>query len=262
LPQLLTKPFLVDSFRSLGIKPGTRLVVHSALRSLGPIENGADTVLDALIECIGQSGLLIVPTFTYNNDVFDPETTPSRTGILTEILRKRPGAVRSLHPTHSVAAIGEGAAEVCEGHHLLPGLGIDSPLDRVAKAGGGILLLGVGHVSNSTVHVGEAYARVHYLDIPFNPDSPTRIPVMGSVRLDVELYNPPGCSLAFGIIEASLRQRGSIRDGLIGKGPVQWMPGQQVIDSAMALLHRDAAALLCSNPGCYRCSHGRARLSR
>jgi aminoglycoside 3-N-acetyltransferase len=262
LPQALTKQSLLESFRGLGIKPGTRLVVHSALRNLGPVEGGADTVLDALLECIGQSGLLVVPTFTYDNDVFDPASSPSRTGIFTEILRKRHGAVRSLHPTHSVAAIGEGANAVCEGHHRLPGLGIDSPLDRVAKACGGILLLGVGHTSNSTVHVGEAYARVPYLDIPFNPHSPSRIPVAGPVRLEVDLYDQPGCSRAFGVIEAFLRQRGAIRDGLIGKAPVQWMHGQDVISITVDLLRQDAAALLCSDPRCYRCSRARERLGR
>jgi aminoglycoside 3-N-acetyltransferase len=259
---MITKQSLIETFRSLGIESGTRLVVHSALRNLGPVEGGADTVLDALLECIGRSGLLVVPTFTYNNDVFDPEATPSRTGILTEILRKRHGAVRSLHPTHSVAAIGEGAVTICEGHHKVPALGINSPMDRLAKMGGGVLLLGVGHTSNSTVHVGEAYARVPYLDIPLNPHLPSRIPVVGFVRLEVDLYDPPGCSRAFGVIEASLRQRGAIRDGMVGKGLVQWMLGQDVISSTKDLLHQDAAALLCNDPGCYRCSRGRQRLGR
>ncbi|MFC5650582.1 AAC(3) family N-acetyltransferase [Paenibacillus solisilvae] len=253
---------LVESFRSIGIKPGTRLIVHSALRHLGPIEGGADTLLDALLACIGQSGIVMVPTFTYNNVVYDPEATPSGTGIFTEIVRKRPGAVRSLHPTHSVAAIGEGAAQLCEGHHPLPGFGIDSPLDRLAKAGGGILLLGVGHTGNSTVHVGESHARVPYLDIPFNPEWPSRIAITGPVPMEVDLYDHPGCSRAFGVVEASLRQRKAIRDGKIGTGLAQWMSGESVISAAVDLLRQDAAALLCNDPECYRCSRARARLGR
>jgi len=262
LPQALTKQFLMESFHNMNIKSGTRLVVHSALRNLGPLENGADTVLDALLECIGQGGLLVMPTFTYDNDIFDPSATPSRTGILTEIMRKRYGAVRSLHPTHSVTAIGEGAASICNGHHLLPGLGIDSPLDRVAKAGGGILLLGVGHNNNSTVHVGEAYARVPYLDIPFFPNRPSRISIVGSEPLEVDLYDPPGCSKAFGVMESYLRQSGAIRDFMIGKCPVQWMPGQDVISTVIDLLQRDNAALLCTNPSCYRCNQAHMRMAQ
>lgn len=258
--QPLTKQSLTDSLQRLGIKSGTRLIVHSSLRSLGPVQGGADTVLDALLECIGQDGLLVMPTFTYNNDVFDPLHTPSRTGLLTETLRKRDGVVRSLHPTHSVAAVGKGAAAVCAGHQHLPGLGIDSPLDRVAKLGGGILLLGVGHTSNSTIHVGEAYARVPYLDIPFNPLAPKRVRVAGPVSQEIELRESPGCSRAFGVIEAHLRKRGAIRDGLIGKALVQWMSAQEVISTTVDLLRQNPAALLCSDPDCYRCTQARLRI--
>jgi aminoglycoside 3-N-acetyltransferase len=260
MQQPLTKQSLIESFQSLGISNGTRLVVHSALRSLGPVEGNANTVLDALLSCVGSDGLLVMPTFTYDNDGFDPDMTPSRTGILTEILRKHPDAVRSHHPTHSVTAVGEGAAALCEDHHLKPGLGMDSPLDRLAKAGGGVLLLGVGHTSNSTVHVGEAHARMPYLNIPFRPHSPRRIPLIGSVNLEVELRDPPGCSRAFGVIEALLRKRGAIKDGLIGKALVQWMPGEEVISAATDLLRLQAAALLCNDPTCYRCSMSRERL--
>lgn len=253
---------LVQSFSTLGIQQGDRIVVHSAFRNLGPIEGGADTLIDALLTCIGKEGLLVVPTFTYNNPTFDTESTPSRTGVFTELLRKREGSIRSLHPTHSVAAFGKGAEEVCKGHHLVPGLGIDSPLDRVAQSGGSILLLGVGHTSNSTMHVAEAYARVPYKDIPFNPTWPTRIPVTsaGTATLEVEVYDPPGCSRSFGSIEASLRQRAVIKDGAIGKALVQLMPGQAVIDSTVEILQQDAAALLCSDPACYRCSQARVRI--
>jgi aminoglycoside 3-N-acetyltransferase len=116
--QPLTKQSLIESFQNLGISNGTRLVVHSSLRSLGPVEGNANTVLEVLLSCVGSDGLLVMPTFTYDNDEFDPEMAPSRTGILTEILRKRPDAVRSYHPTHSVTAVGKGAAGLCEDHHL------------------------------------------------------------------------------------------------------------------------------------------------
>ncbi|WP_307553413.1 AAC(3) family N-acetyltransferase [Paenibacillus sp. V4I5] len=258
----LTRESLIESFNSLGIRTGTRLVVHSSLRNLGPIDGGADTVLDALISCIGSEGLLVMPTFTYQNEGFNPDISPSKTGILSELLRKRPDAVRSLHPTHSITAIGDGAVALCEDHFLKPGLGINSPLDLVAKMGGGILLLGVGHTSNSTVHVGEAYAKMSYLDIPFRPSYPISIPILGSVQMEVELLDPPGCSRAFGVIEALLRKRSAIQDGLIGKALVQWISGEEVISATTELLRMDDAALLCSDPTCYRCSKSRERLWR
>jgi len=260
MPHTLTKNSLVDSFRRLGIQPGNRLIVHSSLRNLGSVEGGAETVLEALLECIGKQGLMMAPTFTYNNDIYDPEVTPGKTGVLAEVLRKHPSAVRSLHPTHSVVAIGEEAAKYCDGHHKVSGLGIDSPMDRVAQSGGGILLLGVGHTSNSTIHVGESYARVPYLDIPFNPYWPSRITIASTIQQEVKLIEHPGCSRAFGAIEASLRQHGAIQDGIIGKGLVQWMSGQNVISVTIDLLRQYVGALLCSDADCYRCSRGRQRL--
>lgn len=252
----LNKQTLTGLFESLGIGSGDYVVVHSALRSLGSVEGGADAVIDALLACIGPRGLLVMPTFTYYDDPYDPAATPSRTGALTEALRKRPDAVRSLHPTHSVVAIGQAAAAICDGHHRVPGLGPDSPLDRAAKEGGTVLLLGVKHDSNSTVHVGEAYARAPYLDVPFNPEWPTRIhvePLGGKVQV----LGPPGCSRAFGAVEAGLRRRGAIRDGRIGRAVVQRMPGQAVIDSAVELLRENPGVLLCSDPACYHCSTAR-----
>jgi aminoglycoside 3-N-acetyltransferase len=260
---MLTKQNLIQSFEALGIRTGARLVVHSALRSLGPVDGGADAVIDALIACIGPEGLLVMPTFTYGGDTFDPNRSPSRTGMLTEVFRQRPGVVRSNHPTHSIAAWGRGAASVCADHERVPALGVDSPLDRTARSGGTILLLGVGHNSNSTVHVGEAHARVPYLDIPFSPDRTPRAKIVRgeeTVR-EVQLKEQPGCSRAFGYMEAALRRKGAVRDGKVGMALVQWMSGQAVIDCTVQVLKEDPAALLCTDPGCYRCSRARERMT-
>lgn len=256
-PPPLTQEKLIDAFTGLGIGKGARLVVHSALRSLGPVAGGADAVLDALLACIGPEGLLVVPTFTYDNRIFDPAHTPGHTGILTETLRQRAGAVRSKHPTHSVAAIGKGAAKLVERHHFVPGLGVDSPLGRLAGSGGGILLLGVGHANNSTVHVGEAQAEVPYRHIPFNPDWPAVIPVAGREPFRAIVLEPPGCSRAFGVVESGLRQRKAIKDTAIGRALVQWMSGNEVVRATVELLRSDPSALLCNDTGCYRCNRAR-----
>ena len=89
---------------------------------------------------------------------FDPAAEPSLTGRLTETIRTWPGAHRSWHPTHSAAAIGAGADDLVEGHHLRAACGFGSPMDRVAARNGWVLLIGVGHNTNSTIHVGEVHA--------------------------------------------------------------------------------------------------------
>jgi len=256
---------LVASFRALGIGEGSRVLVHSSLRSLGPVEQGADGVVGALLEAVGRDGLLVVPTFTYVSERFDPATTPGRTGAISEALRQRDGAVRSLHPFYSVAAIGSDARVLCEGHEELAGTAESSPLDRLAEMGGLVLLLGTGHVVNTTVHVGEFRAAVPYLGIPFDPAWPrsAEIVVDSSGATQRVTYDQfPGCSRAFGAIEQPLRRRGAVRDGLVGRALAQLMLGRDVTDVTVRLLAADRAQLLCADPRCYRCSRALKELTR
>jgi aminoglycoside 3-N-acetyltransferase len=230
----------------IGLRPGDRVVVHSSLRAVGL---AADELIDELLAVVGPQGLVAMPTFTYDNERFAPDTA-GRTGALTEVFRRRPNALRSAHPTYSVAAIGEGAAQLLEGHERVGATAVDSPLDRLAASGGFVLLLGIGHTANTTAHVGEFHADAPYLDIPFDPDWPTH----GFNRF-------PGCSRAFGILERPLRDRGAIRDGKVGGALAQLVPGAAVIETTVDLLHEDPAALLCTDPACYRCARARERLS-
>jgi aminoglycoside 3-N-acetyltransferase len=231
---------LVGDLRALGLGAGDRVVVHSSLRAVG---HGPDELIDALLATVA---LVVAPTFTYDNHGYDPAETPGRTGAVAEALRRRPDAVRSLHPTYSVAALGAGAGELCVGHELVEATAVDSPLDRLARGGGLVLLLGVGHTSNTTAHVGEFHAEAPYLHIPFDPTWPTG----GYERF-------PGCSRAFGTLERGLRDRGAIRDGRVGNALAQLVPGQAVIDETVALLRADPHALLCTDARCHRCSAAR-----
>ena len=256
----LTTDDLTASLRSLGLQAGDRVVVHSSLRAVGVIEGGAEAAVAALLDVVGPGGLVVAPTFTYRTAAFDPAVTPGRTGALGESLRRRPGAVRSLHPFYSVAAAGAGAAELCAGDHLLAAASPGSPLDRLAATGGLVLLLGVGHTSNTTVHVGEFHAQAPYLDIPFDPDWPKQAEISrGGELLNVSYQLFPGCSRAFGALELPLRERGVIRDGRVGRALAQLVPGSAVIEATMALLASDAAALLCTDPQCHRCALARRR---
>src|ERR1051325_3552325 len=160
----ITKAQLARAFRDLGLVAGDSLIVHSSFRSIAPVEGGPMGLIEALLEVIGPGGNLMLPTFNYTRPIpepyFDPETTPGRTGIIPESGRKHPAAVRSLHPSHSVAVIGPAAEELTRDHLKVRAFGIGSPIDRLAQKGGMVLLLGVGHISNSLIHIAEEYAGV------------------------------------------------------------------------------------------------------
>lgn len=258
-----TRSDLAAHLQRIGLRTGDAVVLHSSLRSIGRVESGAESVVGALLDVLGPEGLLVAPTYTYWTQRFDPATAPSLTGSITETIRIWPGAVRSWHPTHSVAAIGADVAEICAGHHLVGAVSHGSPLDRLAARGGKILLLGVGHVTNSTIHVGEVHAGVPYLEIPFSADSFTTAAVVTpDGEIEVEIKQPSGCSKAFGAIEQALRERGAIRDGMIGDAVSQLMTGQEVISAVVEQLSRDPAGLLCTDPCCYRCTQARLSINR
>lgn len=103
-----TKETLVEDIRRLGVSKDDILFVHSSMKAIGEVDGGADTVLDALSEAVGD-GMLILPTHTWKQmsneyPVYDSENEEACVGILPNLFRKRAGVMRSLHPTHSVAA--------------------------------------------------------------------------------------------------------------------------------------------------------------
>ncbi len=169
-----TRTSLARDLRALGVRGGDTLFVHSSFRSLGRVAGGAQSVVDSLVNAAGD-GLLLMPSFNLEGDRderaarWDPATTPSSVGWLTECFRRMPGTVRSDHYSHSVAARGRDAAGVVDGHRRTEGLpspwdrppwgrtyGTHSPMIRARERGGRLLMLGVDYQSSTYVHVVEA----------------------------------------------------------------------------------------------------------
>ncbi|MBI5115359.1 AAC(3) family N-acetyltransferase [Candidatus Poribacteria bacterium] len=251
---------IVAGLQALGVANGMNLVVQSSLSSLGHVEGGADVVIDALLEALGPTGTLVMPTFTFPPDpVFDPVATRSGTGLIPKTFRERSGVLRSLHPTHSVAAFGPQARHFVDGHPAATALGVDSPLHRLALAGGYVLLLGVQHTSDAMIHVGEAVARVPYLDLPysddFNVSIPIRLPDGGEIV--VPPSENPGCSINFNVVEEPLRRRGEIRYGRIAEADSQLVRATDVIEAVGELIRENPAALLCDIDWCPFCPRAR-----
>lgn len=142
---------IVAALRSLGIKPGEILIVHSSLSRLGFVAGGVDAVVRALQESVGGTGTLGAPTFwtvdpnsVEEGTLFDAVHGKSQLGIISERIRQLPGAVRSLHPTHSAAFVGPCARVLTAEHHRdeTP-VGPHSPYRKLVDMKGKILLLGV-----------------------------------------------------------------------------------------------------------------------
>lgn len=167
---------LTQDLRALGVAPGDLLFVHSSFKSLGPVEGGAEAVVDALEDALGPDGLLLMPSFNLveserRAETWDLRATPSTVGWLTEFFRRMPGTHRSDHYSHSVAARGRGADAFVADHLSNEGCrspwdrepwgrtyGAHSPMYRAYEAGGKILMLGVDYNSSTYVHFVEVIA--------------------------------------------------------------------------------------------------------
>ena len=151
------KEDLIKNLREMGIKPTDTVMVHSSMKSIGMVEGGADTVVDAFMEYLSE-GLFMTPTHTWAQmsaeyNVFNPETEPACVGIIPNIFRQREGVVRSLHPTHSIAVYGKKSKEYVRGEEFAttpcpPG----GCWDRLWEMRAKILLIGVTHARNTFIH--------------------------------------------------------------------------------------------------------------
>lgn len=174
---------LVADLRALGVAEDLTLLVHSSLRALGWVAGGAEAVVEALLAVLGPGGTLAVPSFsTHRTDpkrwqnppvpeswwpviraetpAYDPRTASTRQmGAIAECVVRWPGARRSAHPHLSVTALGPLAERVVEPHPLPFGIGDTSPFAHLYDLGAYVLLLGVGHANNSSLHLAEHRAR-------------------------------------------------------------------------------------------------------
>lgn len=173
---MYTKEQLKESLQKIGIGKGDMLMVHSSYKSLGGVEGGAKAVIEAFTEVLGESGTLLMPAFTFDsvtfeNPVFDYENSPNCVGYLGEYLRTEvKGVIRSIHATHSICALGKRAEELTSGHEndLTP-VGENSPITKLAKAGGKILMLGCSPNHLTIMHGVEETTPPDYV---FNLESP------------------------------------------------------------------------------------------
>jgi len=175
-----TASSLAEQLRTLGLAPGMTVMTHSSLSQLGFVAGGPHAVVAALLDVLGPTGTLMMPTHsgalsdpsTWENPpvpeswwqtirdempAFDPGLTPTRQmGAIVDCFRMMPGVLRSNHPTVSAAAFGPNAHALLLAHEIEDRFGETSPQGKLYELDGHILLLGVGHGNNTSLHLAEA----------------------------------------------------------------------------------------------------------
>ncbi len=228
-----------------GLDPSATVLVHSSMKSIGAVAGGADGVLDALIGSFGGRGLLLMPALSWDLNAAAPEfdvlATPTQTGILTELFRRRPGVIRSLHPTHSMAGTGTGAAAFLAGHEAFdtpcaPG----SPWGRLAEAGAVIAFIGAPLTSNTMIHGLEERAGVPGIltteaEMLYVTASDGRRFAVPSRRHTYE----PERSQFYGKMEADFLAAGALRTARFGDAPMRLLDAGKAARTVLARLAAD-----------------------
>ena len=230
---------LAQDIRGLGVDCGDVVLVHSSLKAVGWIEPDPSALVEAFTDVLGTEGTLVVPTLVPAlrglRPLFDLHESPSEMGTLTEIVRKWPGASRSNHPTHSVAAIGRLAGAITANHEQAHGpnspwgpkaLGFDTPWDRLREMNAWVLLLGVGFNRCTILHHAQArYKREH----------------LGVTK------DTPWPDFDFTLMGEYLESTGAVRTGAIGNAQCKLARAGDIIETALDGLNNSPERLFGSS---------------
>jgi aminoglycoside 3-N-acetyltransferase len=243
---------LAADLHRLGVRPRDILIVHSSLSSMGWVVGGAQAVVEALRDAVGATGTVTMPghsaefsepshwqhppvpeawwpVIRAEMPAFDPALTPTRDmGAVVEAFRHHPNTIRSNHPTMSHLANGPAAQEIIADHSLADGFGDHSPLGRLYDLHARVLLLGVGHANNTSLHLAEHRAlwpnitRIHQGSAVL-VDGERRWVEFDEVPFDTDDFE------AFGAHYATVAPP---HTGTVGRGPALLMPMRTLVDLA------------------------------
>ena len=262
-------PEVFKGLQECGLKCSDCVIVHSSYKAFGLENKSPCEVIYTFQQFLGTDGTLVMPTFTYscsgiwNAKPFNPKTTPANgTGILSETLRKYPGALRSEHPTHSVAAIGKHALKITQNKEYITPIGRDSSFEQLYKLGARILLIGVTNNSNSMLHFAEVVARLPYIDIPFRKFCGDTAFVEKEEKIvEVPLSKEyPACSKNFNVVNEYLEKRQIVKHGKICQADCILMDAREMVDTVVENLKENPAWLLCDDFTCEPCNLRKHRL--
>lgn len=244
-----TRASITNDLRALGIVAGDVVVVHTSMSAFGYVVGGAQAVVTALLDAVGPSGTLTMPghssdcsdpgqwqnppvpeawwpTMREQMPAFDPSLTPTRQmGAVVETFHRVPGVLRSHHPMVSHLAFGPQAAVIVEGHSLADGFGEQSPLARLHDLDATVVLIGVGHANNTSLHLAE-----HRASWRGKQRSTQGAPLLvDGIRTWVTFDDLDGDTDDFEAVGAAFAAAGGVRSGPVGAATASVMSQRAIV---------------------------------
>jgi aminoglycoside 3-N-acetyltransferase len=246
---------LTGQILALGVEPGGVLVVHTAFSRLAPVEGGPRGLIEALQTALGPVGTLVMPSMSDDDHhPFDAEQTPCLAmGVVADTFWRLPGVLRSDSP-HAFAAIGPRAAEITGPHPLDVPHGLASPVGRVYELDGQVLLLGVDHDANTTVHLAENMAAVRYR-------RPMHVTILDAGRpIRFDYAETDHCCQNFNLMDGWLEPQQRQHRGAVGRAEARLARARDLVAAALAHLRDDETIFLHPAGLCAECDEARASL--
>lgn len=230
---------LVQQLLDLGVTPGGVLLVHCAFSKVKPVENGPLGLITALQTALGPNGTLVMPSMTDDDDrPFDAKTTPCLgMGIVADTFWRLPGVLRSDSP-HAFAAQGPQAAWITAPHPVEIPHGPDSPVGRVHELDGQVLLLGIDHTANTTIHLAEYLAGVRY-----RRKKRVLIADQGELRW-IEYGEIDHCCENFQLVDEWLERKHLQRKRAVGHAVARLARSRDIVDVVVEQLQRNETIFL------------------
>ena len=241
---------VASQLRALGVDQGGVLLVHTSFRAVRPVEGGPLGLIEALRDSLGPDGTLVMPSWSGNDDEpLNPLTTPAppSLGVVADTFWRLPGVSRSDH-CFAFAAVGPKAARITADPLPLPPHIHESPVGRVYDLDGQVLLLGVGHDANTTLHLAELQAGVPY-----------RVPRYCTILRDgrplrVDYGENDHCCERFSFADGWLRAPRLQAEGRVGHAQARLARARDIVAVAVEHLARDPLLFLHpASAGCAEC---------
>ncbi len=251
---VLTRERIIADLHALGVREGMLLEVHASLSSMGYVLGGARTVVDAILELIGEEGTILMPVHTGDNSepsnwknppaepsawqmirdempAYDPENSDLKDmGAVAENLLHRSGTVVSNHPTLSYAAKGRYASLLCNRQSMHFPLAEESPAARLYELHGSVLLLGTGFDKCTCLHLAEYHTESRPIIIE-GASIKTQDGRKWKKYLNLDLNSD-----YFTAVEEIMRKKGMISETMLGSCHAQLFSATQAIDEATQYL--------------------------
>jgi aminoglycoside 3-N-acetyltransferase len=238
---MLNKKDLLNGFEKTNVKKGGTIVVHTSYKSLGGVEGGVDTVINAMLELVGRNGTVLFPAFNFQSwtetHYFDVMETPSKMGMITEQARLKPDAKRTPHPIYSFSALGACAEEFSKTEDV-EAYGPNSVFALFHKLNATIISIGLDFNNSFSMHhyieynVGCDYRRVkEFAGVYMGYDRVPQIKKYSMfVRLNdrVKTYIVPGMN--------DLLQDGVIKEIQVGAAKVHYLTANEFFDNMSVIV--------------------------